>query len=194
MRKDEIKHLLEKYYRAETTVDEEADLKEYFRNNSDIQGYEAEKEMFGYFSATSDIPMPDNKFEERIISNLRTGSRTSPGTRRRNLIISLSGVAASVLIIAGVNFLSQKMREPADTFTDPETAYAAAMDVLFDVSSRMNRATQAMQPVSKLNEITVKTIQSVSKPATMFEEKLNVIDQITVRLLELNEGEGVNKK
>lgn len=185
MKKDELLRLLEKYYNSGTTIDEEAILREYFRENIVGEELAPESQIFKYYSEQSVIRTPGPEFEERTLSALDYRIRKDSFLKRRKLLYSLTGVAAGLLLIAGSYFFFTNKTAPADTFSDPEIAYAAAMEILYDVSLRLNQGTRAFEPISKMNDITVKSMKSVAKPAALIEENLITLDQLgrTLRMM-----------
>ena len=86
--------LLDKYYKGETTLEEEKLLKEYF---AAMNGDSAEKEMFGYFQDECNVP---SDLEASVSSGLNEKLRKRKITRIR--FFSISSVAAAILIILSI--------------------------------------------------------------------------------------------
>ncbi|HZV46857.1 MAG TPA: hypothetical protein VFG06_05875 [Thermodesulfovibrionales bacterium] len=176
MKPEEIKKLLERYYNAESTEEEELILARYFREE-DIPAYLLDdKEIFGYYSDSADIPEPSSDFKEKIIIALDESEQAYRPVTRRKLYISLAGIAAGLLILTGSYFFFLYHTEPPDTFSDPEIAYAETMKILYDVSARLNRGTQALEPIGKMQEVTDKSLKTINKPTIIIEEKLKSFD------------------
>lgn len=185
MEKQELKTLLDKYYNGETKIEEEALLRKYFSENKCSDEFKADKAVFEYYNKLSEIPSPENDFEERIISALEKKS-TFGYYNVRKLIITFSGIAASLIILAGSYFLINSRRTPADTFTDTQSASAAAMEILCMVSERINQGTQSLEAVKKINDISRKSIQYASQPAVLLENQLEIVDNLgkTLEMIE----------
>lgn len=176
MNQEEIKRLLEKYYNAETTEDEELCLYEFFLENNNVpQELLDDKEIFNCIARLSEIPEPSPDFERRIISAIDSDHSFNKKVKRRRLYLTVSGIAAGLLILAGSYFFLNNNR-PRDTFSDPEIAYAETMKILYSVSVRLNKGTSGLEQVGKLEEITKGSLQELNKPAKLMKEKMKVLD------------------
>lgn len=159
MKKEELNRLLEKYYSGESTVEEEEALKTFFTEADTTEGYEAEKAIFGYYSASMDIPEPSDDFEVRILKGIDESVNRSSPAGTRNLIRVVLSTAAGLLILAGSYFFFTDKNEIQDTFNDPEIAYAETIKILLDVSSQLNKGNRSLEPIGKINEVKSKNIE-----------------------------------
>jgi len=149
MKRQEAEILLKKYFDAETTLQEEQQLKEYFQ-----QGH-IEKDLMPYsvlFSGIGQMQQirPDDQTGEQIMDYIL--EKESEGkSRYRYLWLTISGVAASLLLAVGgmLYFQQQPFR---DTFSDPDHALVYAQQTLQFVSSRYNKGLAQLEPVNKLSE------------------------------------------
>ncbi len=159
MKKEELSRLLEKYYSGRSSAEEEEVLRSFFNEADTPEGFEAEKAIFGYYSASMEIPEPSDDFEVRILNGIdESVNRRSPaGTR--NLIRVVLSTAAGLFILAGSYFFFTDRNEIQDTFNDPEIAYAETIKILLDVSSQLNRGTRGLEPIGKINEVKSKNIE-----------------------------------
>jgi len=149
MKEEKLRQLLNKYYEGNTSPEEEKELKQYFSGNETLPGYEAEKDIFRHYVRSENVPSDD--FEKRIIKavdDLETDERKRIFRIR---YISALSAAAAILILVGSWFIFFQEREPADSFSDPQIAYAETMKILNYVSVKLNRGTIALQPISKIN-------------------------------------------
>ena len=143
MEKAIIKALLEKYWRAETTLEEERQLAEYFRTaggDADMDAYNA---LFAYFEEETNIsPGPD--LEARILGSI---------TPVRHFSWSMVAAAAAILVVVGSLFLLDlgKSASPiqplaevtvTDTYDNPEQALAAVRHALLIASNHLNEGKQ----------------------------------------------------
>jgi hypothetical protein len=178
MNVEELNRLLEKYYKGESTEEEEKTLREYFKENNVTEGYEAEKDIFGYFRTDREVPEPSFDFEARILAGIdASDSKRGSQKIRKYVLLSLSA-AAGLLVLAGSYFFLVSRTEPGDTFTNPEIAYAETMKILIDVSSQLNHGAQALEPVSKINEMTTKSFEAINKSTRIIEKNLKNLDYI----------------
>jgi len=70
MEKATIAALLEKYWRAETTVEEERQLADYFRQSSIPPEWEPLRNVFAFFEAEAQVT-PGKEFEEKLMERIR---------------------------------------------------------------------------------------------------------------------------
>jgi hypothetical protein len=178
MNEKELKRLIEKYYNGESTEQEERVLRDYFEKNNVPQGYEAEKVIFGYYAESSEIPEPSIDFEARILAGIDASERNKNSLRIKKYLIPVLSIAAGVLILAGSYFFFINRAESQDTYTDPKLAYAETIRILRDVSSQLNRGTQVLEPVGKINEVTKKSFETINKSTRMVEKNLKNLDYL----------------
>jgi hypothetical protein len=177
MKKEEFDILLERYYAGETTPDEERRLKNLFLSGDVPEGYESETDIFRFIDEESLVPPCSQDLSERIISALpdQTGGLRITVRRR---IYQFSGAAAAILVIIASWLFLTRSTEPADTFDDPKVAYAEAMKVLYEVSSKLNEGVGSLQPVSKMNSASVRTIGVFDETARKAARDLKSLEYI----------------
>ena len=172
MNKEELTRLLERYYNGESTEAEDRFLKEYFSGHEILPGFEAEREIFSYYTAAGEIPEPSADFEARILAGIDAqDSRVRKVSFRKYLLPALSA-AASIAVLVSFYFLMVREMEPKDTFKDPKLAYEETRKVLYDVSSKMNHATLALEPVGKIDKMTSKSFKNINKSTVLIEKSL----------------------
>jgi len=70
MNREELNRLLKKYYEGKTSEAEELILRKFFGEKNVPAGFEAEKEIFGFYSRLKKIPGPSHDLEKRIIAGV----------------------------------------------------------------------------------------------------------------------------
>jgi hypothetical protein len=195
MNAEELNRLVEKYYNGESSEEEERALRECFSQKNIPEGYEAEKVIFGYYTATAEFPEPSDGFEARIMSGIDALDTVGGSRKFRKYILPYLSVAAGLLILAGSYFFFIHKTEPQDTFTDPSIAYTETMKVLMDVSSQLNHGAQALEPVGKINRMTTKSFESINKSAKIIEKSMKNLDNLqkAVEVANLLVGKNNNK-
>lgn len=164
---DQIKILIEKYFDADTSVEEERLLKEYFANSEVATELEIYKPLF-----ENDVPvLPDQTFDEKILGLIDDNK-----TGKKSTIVSFFPkwlkIAAVFILIAGGSILwyhqtqnekivspeSAQLETPApeinDTYTDPEHARKELEKALALLSSKLDQGNSAAaQQVNRLQII-----------------------------------------
>ena len=178
MKEEELKKLIEKYYNGESTEDEEKALRDYFRQDNIPEGMMTEKDIFGYYTASGEVPEPSIGFEERILAGIDASERKSGSPGVRSKLLPLLSAAAGFLILTGSYFFFIHKTEPEDTFSDPGIAYAETMKILMEVSSQLNHGTQALEPIGKINKMTSKSFESINKSTKIVEKSLKNLNYL----------------
>jgi len=157
MERESIAALLERYWQAETTVEEERALAAYFRGQNDLPPeWEPYREIFSFFAEEA-VVKPGRDLEENILEHIRPLPAISADHTRPRLRIAWWAAAAVIILVAGLVPLLQPAPEPAappvaqyatrseknvsmiDTYDDPQQALAAVQRALFKASSKMNK-------------------------------------------------------
>lgn len=177
MESQRINILLQKYFDAESTLDEENELITYF--NSD----QVEDELKPYipvFSALKSISAEENPELGDELMNYILESEHKEKVRYRWMWQMVTGVAASLLIvIMAVNFYSDR-NEWNDTFDDPQKAYAEASKTLEFVAGKYNKGLAQLKPIGKMEEAAIPLYTG--------------IETLNKGLIELENIENINEK
>jgi len=142
--KERITALLEKYWQAETTVEEERELAEFFRGEALPVEWEAYREVFGFFAAEAEVT-PAEDLEQRILTAIH------PPQQRTIYFppIRFAWWAAAAVIILSIGliplFRSASPTVMKDTYDDPQQALAAVQKALFTVSRNLNKGLQPLK-------------------------------------------------
>jgi len=182
METEEIKKLLERYYNAETSEEEELILREFFKQDNVPELFIREKEIFNYYDRFTGSGEPSEDFEQRIIESIGQAAQAAPGLKissSRRIFVTLSSIAAGLIILIVTYFFLEQNNKPRDTYSDPEIAYAETMRILTNVSVKLNKGTQALTKVGQMQELTEKAINDLSRPSEIIEEKLKPLDRFS---------------
>lgn len=175
MKTDELNRLLEKFFKGESTEEEERDLRVFFNGDIIPEGYEADKALFSYYMTTSKVPEPSSDFEARILAGIDETEKNSMAWKFRRFIIPVLSTAATILLLAGSYFFFIHRSEPRDTFSDPKIAYAETMKILMDVSSQLNHGAVALEPVTRINDVTTQSFAAINKSTKIVEKNLKTL-------------------
>jgi len=175
MKTEEVKQLLQRYFDGESTDAEEHSLESYFQSenvDSEVAEY---AEFFGGISELAAIAN-DPTIEEDVMDYiLETENREK--TRYRSMWKTVTGIAASIIVVLGGFLLFQEQQKPyEDTFNDPEQAYAYAEQTLQFVSGKYNKGLAelsnfdklraAQDPIKKATEPVIEFYEGVKKVET----------------------------
>jgi len=173
MKQKEIRQLLEKYFEGESTLAEENLLREFFKCDDVPADLKAEQNYFRFFSYSKCVPDPSADFEDRILTAI---DDTEVKSGKRKLYTILSGVAAALLLVAGFYSIFFNERPVKNTYPDPEIAYAETMKILYDVSARLNRGTQALDKIKLMETETEKGFEKINSSVTLFTERVKPLN------------------
>jgi hypothetical protein len=159
MEQTEIRALLEKYWQAETTVEEERVLAEYFRQVEIATDLEPMRGLFEWREEEAELK-PGADFDDRMLRRIGEIEGTSVGIVRGFAI--RFAAAAAIILCLGIGLLipmispapgvgvsnasSEKIRIiEKDTYTDPNQALAAVRHALLVASVRINKGKHITQ-------------------------------------------------
>ncbi|MEQ9423412.1 MAG: hypothetical protein RJQ09_03260 [Cyclobacteriaceae bacterium] len=152
MEQKELKYLLEKYWKAETTLEEERFLKDFFASNLS-QGFEKESELFKYFNKTSNDFL-NKSFDEKILSRIEKKDVKVISLQRFLVSWKAAAVVSGIIVATLVlkNPFGSSNAEMADTFDNPKDAYEATKEALMIISTKMNRGREATMKLGQFSE------------------------------------------
>jgi hypothetical protein len=151
MESQRINILLEKYFEAETTLNEENELINYFNSEKVDESlkqyiplFEGLKEL-----STSEYPGLGDDLMNHI---LESEHKDKLMYRWRWMIVT--AVAASVILaMLAVNFYNHQ-NHWKDTYSNPEQAYAEASKTLDFVAGMYNKGLAQLKPIGKIENAT----------------------------------------
>jgi hypothetical protein len=148
----EIEQLLEKYWSCETSLEEEQQLKEYFRGP--VPGHLKEAAgLFRYFEWQHKQTMAagSNNIE---VKNYLPRKETKPV----KWFYNGARIAAGLLVVVTATyFVRQEIRkayppEVADTYSDPKLALEETKKALMIISKGLNKAQKEAEKIKVFNE------------------------------------------
>jgi hypothetical protein len=169
MEKITVLHLLDKYWQAETSLEEEKALADYFRSPSVDAELAPYGELFAYFDEEARV-MPAPDFGDRILQHIGIAAEPAASSHaiaqgREAAIIRpfgtglLSAAAVIATLVVGL-FLVTPPRQQAtdagnslatirhgaiqDTYDDPEQALAVVRHALLVASTHLNEGRQEL--------------------------------------------------
>jgi len=174
MELQKIHILLQKYFDAETTIDEENELITYFTSEEVDDNLKMYVPMFSgikELSADEDLSLGED------LMNFILESEHKEKLRYRWMWQIVTGVAASViLVMLAVNFYSSQTQWK-DTFSDPKQAYSEASKTLEFVAGKYNKGLAQLKPIGKIESAT-DPYQSGMKKLNKGFEQMNEVKKL----------------
>ena len=156
MNLQEIEKLIRKYEDGETSLAEEQSLRDFFSGENIPVHLKSYRDMFLFFDEESGRAVLGDDFDKKIIKEIEKGKVIPMTHSRRKMIYSLTGIAASIIIMIGLffqfgqNYNNQQL--VTDTYNDPQIAYEQARKALMLVSSNLNEGMGELSNVSEFND------------------------------------------
>lgn len=166
MHTEYIDQFLEKFYRGDTTREEEKILSDYFAQADVPEKYAQDKKVFASLS-DYEIGQSDT-FEQRVetfVDSLQAPEVENYQPKRRTMWTKALSIAASLLIVLSIGFLANRYAENnrntlADTYENPDEAYQATMDALAMFSEKYS---EGMEPMKKADSHLQKTQEIINQ-------------------------------
>lgn len=138
-----IAALLERYWEAETTLEEEQILADYFRQPAIDKRLEPYRAVFGYFEVESKVKASED-LESRILKSILSEEEAAPTAPVRKMTAMRIQWWAAAAVVACIILFSvfQPMGHGdtiKDTYDNPRDALAAFQKALLKVSVNMNK-------------------------------------------------------
>ncbi|HOV92930.1 MAG TPA: hypothetical protein PLC04_07640 [Candidatus Kapabacteria bacterium] len=145
---DLIKKLLEKYYEGDTTLEEEAVLRDYFNNEEVAQELQKYQSQFVFYQQEREIKYQNYDYELPKVSEIYH-------TRRRSYWITAA--AAAILLIISIIFFLPKdpfshKQSNVITVTDPDSTYRITKYALYAVSENLNKGLGKLDKLEYLQD------------------------------------------
>jgi hypothetical protein len=176
---DRINSLLQKYWNAETSLEEEQQLREFFSREGVPEGLKETAALFRYFERQKKLGVDDVQFDRELKRKLKShagpltpeGGNAARGKVINFSFVQVARIAAGVLVVvAATFFIRQEIKkaypdEPLaeeDTYSDPKVAFEETKKALIMISKSFNKAQKEASKINVFNEATDKLHQ---KPA-----------------------------
>ena len=149
METKEIKQLLQLYFNGKSSLEDERNLETYFQSENVAEELEEYAEFFGGISELTST-VDDSTIEEDVMDFILENEHKEK-TKYRWLWKTVTGIAASIIIVLGGFLFYQEQQKPfKDTFENPEVAYAHAEQTLQFVSGKYNKGLAELANFEKL--------------------------------------------
>lgn len=147
-----LDELLQKYWDCDTSLEEEQQLCEYFRNEKVPEQYKEAASLFHYFEQQKHTSV-NEQFDRTLLGQLK-----KPKGKVTNLVQTSLRIAAGIaVLVAAVFFVRQEIRKNdtlamEDTYDDPQKALEETKKALMMISKGFGRAEMQAKKINLLNE------------------------------------------
>jgi hypothetical protein len=173
---DRINDLLQKYWNAETSLEEEEQLRTFFAKEPVPENLKETASLFRYFEQQKRLGVDDLAFDRELKKKLK------PAGKVINLSMTqVARIAAGLLVVvAATFFVRQEIKkaypdEPEDTYDDPKVAFEETKKALMMISKSFNKAQKEASKINVFNEATDKMHEKpVADEKETDEKKTNI--------------------
>lgn len=154
MKEFELETLIANFFEGNTSEQEEALLKETFRNEEVPEHLQKEKRLFLSLFPDEEADKLPIGLEDRLVRMIDEKAQKERHLFRLNKVGRswrwAGGVAATILLLVGIGYgltdTGEKICLPVqDTYTDPEAAYKALQATLIEVSTNLNKGVEQIE-------------------------------------------------
>lgn len=151
----QVEQLLEKYWNCETSLEEEKQLRDFFRGEAVPESMKEAAELFRYFEGQQQEQISEPNFDKTIRVKLQ--SHRPPAKVMKLMFNTLRIAAGLVVVVAATYFVRQEIRksyppEVADTYSDPKLAFEETKKALLMISKSFGKAKKEVSKVKLFNE------------------------------------------
>lgn len=177
----QIEQLLEKYWNAETSLEEEQELHRFFQGANVPENLRETATLFRYFEEEKKRSLSEN-FDAAVTKTIRQrqGGKTVSMTNWFQIARVAAGVA---VVVAAVYLVGHEVRKSSpgelpDTESDPKLAFEQTKKALLMISKNFHKAQSEASKINLLNEaeekIQRKPESDQPPPAGQTEKKVNI--------------------
>jgi hypothetical protein len=143
---NKIEKLLEAYFEGNTSVSEENELKEFFKNSDIPEQFMYAKGLFNFYA------------DEKSLKSQQISIKTKQ--KSRNMFLYISGIAASILIAMFFVFSVQTTNDDViyayyngKPITDKVLAEKYTRQALLAMSQNLDKGTKNLNQLNQLNKV-----------------------------------------
>lgn len=142
MESERIKTLIQKYWDAETSLEEEAELRRYFSGEQVGAEWKDTASLFRYYDLKKQEAVADPDFDQHVMKKIRK----KPAGNMRSMVFNMGRIAAGLLVVVAITyFVREEARksypsEVVDTYSDPQLAFEETKKALMILSKGFEKA------------------------------------------------------
>jgi hypothetical protein len=154
MDSNKIEELLKKYWNCETSLEEEQQLKEYFKYGQVPEQWKDTAALFQYFDMSKKKSLDDTAFDGKVLSKVNV-----PKGRIVKLVYNTMRIAAGIAVLVAAGwFVREELRDDntqtavEDTYDDPKLAFEETKKALMMISKSFGQAEVQARKINIFNE------------------------------------------
>jgi hypothetical protein len=149
-----IDELLNKYWNCETSLEEEQQLREYFRGREISEQWKETATLFRYFDEHKKKALDDNAFDSEVLKQVQAPKQGRIVKLFYNSMRIAAGVAVLVVATWLVRNEVRKTTPQAvvDTYDDPKLAFEETKKALMMISKSFGNAEEKAKKINMFNE------------------------------------------
>ncbi|MBL0742581.1 hypothetical protein [Chryseolinea lacunae] len=149
-----IEALLNKYWNCETTLEEEQQLRDFFRNGNVPEQWKETAAMFRYFEENKKKSLNDVAFDHHIVARMQPATK---GKTARLFYNTMRIAAGVTVLLTATWFIRREVRkdipqEVVDTYDDPKLAFEETKKALMMISKGFGTAESQAKKINMFNE------------------------------------------
>ncbi|MBT1699424.1 hypothetical protein KK083_21180 [Fulvivirgaceae bacterium PWU4] len=156
MDSNKIDELLNKYWNCETSLEEEQQLREYFRGEQIPEQWKETATLFRYFDTHKKKTLNDGAFDTALMKKINTPPPSKGKVVR--IFYNTLRIAAGVSVLVVATFLVRNEirestpQEMVDTYDDPKLALEETKKALMMISKSFGTAEEKAKKINMFNE------------------------------------------
>jgi hypothetical protein len=154
MDSNRINELLSKYWNCETSLEEEAELRDHFKSDNIPDELRETAPLFRYFEENKKKLLNDVSFDREVWEKIQTPKRG----QMAKLVYNTMRIAAGLtVVLAATWFIRNEIRsttppEVVDTYDDPKMAFEETKKALMMISKSFGTAEEEAKKINLFNE------------------------------------------
>ncbi|MBM6992281.1 MAG: hypothetical protein I3J02_03310 [Prevotella sp.] len=158
MTTEEIRQKLERFYDAETTRDEEEQLKSFFQSDAVPEDLKADQQLFcQLFAPEASVP---EGLEDRLSHDIEMWNTVEKTTNRKARTVSLrwiAGMAASLLVLLSLGTWFNHRQTTTSSFASKQETYDNPKDAAGETARALTKFSMALNKgIDKMNNTETK--------------------------------------
>jgi hypothetical protein len=154
MDSNKIDALLQKYWNCETSLEEEQELRDYFKSGNIPEQQKETAALFRYFELQKKKSLGDVSFDAKVLS--KTG-KAGKGVFMKVAYNTMRIAAGVAVLLVAIWFIRNEVRKDTpqamvDTYDDPKLALEETKKALLMISKGFGRAQKETKKINMFNE------------------------------------------